>query len=307
MAFDLNQFYRELDEHYAAHDNAATEAFLRKARSRAYQEGLTSPLPQGCPSCAPPLEPNMEYVSVCNELACFYRGLSRFQESLDTFGLAQEELESLYLQNTPEYATILLNKAGTCRYMGDLDQALAYFSQAERILDLDRKGKPEVMAGLYNNIGLLYLDKKETEKALTYFQKALPLVLASPNMIVEQGTTWNNLAVTFDTLDRREDADEAIHHAVQILSSLDGGVNPHYPAALNTRGTFAFRAGRYQDALTDFTEALEKTRLIYGENIEYAYACSNCASACEKLGLAEQSRSWMEQSEAIRSRLGMQA
>ena len=40
MAFDLNRFYRQLDEHYAAHDNAATEQFLKSSRSQAYQQGL---------------------------------------------------------------------------------------------------------------------------------------------------------------------------------------------------------------------------------------------------------------------------
>ena len=110
MAFDLNRFYRQLDEHYAAHDNTATEQFFKDSRQKAYQDGLADPLPAGCPSCAPPIKPNMAYVSVCNEMACFYRGLSRFQDSLDAFAQAQEELESLCLQNTAEYATILLNK-----------------------------------------------------------------------------------------------------------------------------------------------------------------------------------------------------
>lgn len=305
MIFDLKKFYQELDEHYAAHDNEATERFLKSSRSRAYQEGLADPIPTGCPSCAPPLEPNMPYVSVCNEMACFYRGLSRFQDSLDCFTLAQEELETLYLQNTPEYATILLNKAGTYRYMGDLDNALDHFSRSARILSTDNKGKPDVLAGLYNNIGLVWLDKKDPKKALSYFQKALPLVSADENLIVEQGTTWNNLAAAYNALGRREEADEAIQNSVSILSGLDCGVNPHYPAALNTRGTFAYQAGNYKQALCDFTEALEKTRLVYGENIEYAYACGNCAAVCSQMGRKEDADRWTRECQAVRDRLGM--
>lgn len=305
MTFDLDQFYRELDEHYAAHDNEATERFLKSCRSRAWQEGLADPISTGCPSCAPALEPNMPYVSVCNEMACFYRGLSRFQDSLDCFTLAQEELESLYLQNTPEYATILLNKAGTYRYMGDLDHALDHFSRSARILETDNKGKPEVLAGLYNNIGLVWMDKQEPEKALSYFRHALPLVTANDNQIVEQGTTWNNLAAAYNALGQRAQADEAIRNSIQILSKLDCGVNPHYPAALNTRGTFAYQAGNYEQALADFLEALEKTRLVYGENIEYAYACNNCAAVCSQLGRTGEAKEWTEKHQAIRTRLGM--
>lgn len=303
MAFDLNQFYRQLDEHYAAHNNAATEQFLKDSRTRAYQEGLADLLPSGCPSCATPLEPNMAYVSVCNEMACFYRGLSRFQDSLDTFALAQKELESLYLQNTAEYATILLNKAGTFRSMGDLDGALEHFSRAARILEADRKGSPRVLAGLYNNIGLVYLDQKNPSEALSYFSRALPMVSENPEQMVEQGTTWNNLAVAYDALGQRARADEAVNHAVAILSGLDGGTNPHYPASLNTRGTFSCRAGRYEEALKDFKEALEKTKLVYGENMEYAYGCHNCAMVCKKLGREEDSRMWLEKSSKIQAEL----
>lgn len=304
MTFDLDRFYRELDEHYAAHDNEATERFLKSCRSRAWQEGLADPIPGGCPSCTPALEPNMPYVSVCNEMACFYRGLSRFQDSLDCFTLAQEELESLYLQNTPEYATILLNKAGTYRYMGDLDHALDHFSKSARILETDHKGKPEVLAGLYNNIGLVWMDKQEPWKALSYFRQALPLVTANDQQIVEQGTTWNNLAAACNALGQRDEADEAIQNSIRILSKLDCGVNPHYPAALNTRGTFAYQAGNYEQALTDFLEALEKTRLVYGENIEYAYACNNCAAVCSRLGRDKEAKEWTAKFQAVRSRLG---
>ena len=303
MAFDLNRFYRQLDEHYAAHDNAATEQFLKSSRSQAYQEGLADPLPAGCPSCAPSPEPNMAYVSVCNEMACFYRGLSRFRDSLDAFTLAQEELESLYLQNTVEYATILLNKAGTYRYMGDTDQALEHFSRSARILETDRKGTPQVLAGLYNNMGLVYLDKKQPQEALEHFLRALPLVSAGPDRTVEQGTTWNNLAAAYRALGQQTQAEDAVGRAVDILSLLDEGVNPHYPAALNTRGTFAYEAGRYQQALEDFLEALEKTRLVYGENAEYAYGCSNCAAACEKLGRMEEAGEWRKKYREVQQQI----
>lgn len=303
MAFDLNRFYRQLDEHYAAHDNTATEQFFKDSRQKAYQDGLADPLPAGCPSCAPPIKPNMAYVSVCNEMACFYRGLSRFQDSLDAFARAQEELESLYLQNTAEYATILLNKAGTCRYMGDLDSALEHFSRSARILETNQKGSPQILAGLYNNIGLVYLDKKNPSEALSRFRQALHIVSENPEQIVEQGTTWNNLAVAYDALGQRVQADEAVEHAVAILSGLDCGTNPHYPAALNTRATFAYQAGRYEEALKDFENALKKTRLVYGENIEYAYGCNNCAMVCEKLGMDENARIWREKSHKVQTEI----
>lgn len=317
MAFDLERFYRELDEHYAAHDNEAVEDFLKKSREKAYEDGLVMPVNHGCPSCVPTLEPNWNYVSVCNEMACFYRGLSRFQDSLDTFSLAQKELESLYRQNTPEYATVLLNKAGTCRYMGDLKQAMEYFRKAAGILERasessesETGGKApdrQILAGLYNNMGLLYLDMKEFQDAVSCFQKALPLVEADAGKITELGSTWNNLAAAYQALGEREQAGKAVDCAITILGGIDDGKNPHYPAALNTRGTFFFHAGEYEAALGDFREALEKTKMVYGENIEYAYGCDNCAAVCWKLGRGKEAENWYRKGAEIRKCLGVQA
>lgn len=56
MAFDLNRFlHRELDEHYGAHDNEKTEAFLKSKKETADRAGTPMPVNTGCPSlCAAP-------------------------------------------------------------------------------------------------------------------------------------------------------------------------------------------------------------------------------------------------------------
>ncbi|MGN0157627.1 MAG: tetratricopeptide repeat protein [Brotaphodocola sp.] len=289
IMFDLEQFYANLDEHYAAHDNQATEIFLLQSREMALNSLQ---------------KPNMAYVSVCNELACFYRGLSRWNESLETFSLAQQELEFASCQGTEEYATVLLNKAGTYRYMRDLDSAISLFRQAADILEIT-DGRKEILAGLYNNMGLVYLDLRNPNQALSYFHKALLIVQEYAHQIVEQGTTWNNLAAAYQAAGDQEKAKEAAAHAVSILSKLDCGVNPHYPAALNTRGTLAYQEGRYEQALADFQEALEKTKLVYGENVEYACGCENCAAVCRKLGKNAEAEVWMQKGTALRKKLGM--
>lgn len=300
MAFSLEQFYRDLDIQYDTHDLSSIEQFLLRSQAKAYADSLVSVPFDGCPSCIPEAVPNMNYVSVCNELACFYRGLSRFQDSLSAFADAEKELESFYRQETVEYATVLLNKAGTYRYMQDLTAALSLFQKSAHIMEQAGPERVEILSGLYNNIGLVYLDLNDPKQALTFFLKAMSIVEKRPEMITECGSTWNNLAVTYDRLARREDADIAISNAVRILSGLNGGNDSHYPAALNTRGTFAFRSGNYEAALADFTEAAEKTLLIYGKNIEYACACENCAAACEKLGRIQEADSWKARAEACK-------
>lgn len=304
MTFDLQRFYRQLDEHYSSLDRAATERFLLASKAKARAAGEPELIRDGCPACAPPLSPNAGLVAVCNELACFYRGLSRWQQSLEAFTEAQRELELYYQTDTVQYATILLNKAGTYRYMGQPEQALSLFEQAEKLLSRRTDVPDGVMAGLYNNTGLALLDLGRAQEGLACFQQALPLVSRHAGSIVEHGSTWNNLAAAYRSLGQPQQAVEAMDRSISLLETLDEGRNPHYPAALNTRGVCRYQQGEYAAALADFSAALEITALVYGENIEFAYGCDNCAAACQAMGDPEKAQTWQEKADAIRERLG---
>lgn len=306
MAFHIKQFYQDLDAHYDQRNNAETEKFLLRCKQEAFEEGKAPIVRPTCPSCEPDILPNYDFISVCNELACFYRGLSRFQESLDTFSEAQKELESLYQTETLEYGTVLLNKAGTYRYMGDLKNARAHFERAESILSRLPSAPAPVLAGLYNNIGLVWLDEKDPGTALSWFARALPIVDADPELIVEQGTTRNNIANADLMLGRKEDARLALDQSIEILSQLDCGRNPHYPASLNSRGAIRYQEGDYAGALKDFLAALDKTRDVYGENIEYAAGCSNCALVFDALGQKEKADQMRTLADRIRSRIRLE-
>ncbi|MGN0772781.1 MAG: tetratricopeptide repeat protein [Candidatus Ventricola sp.] len=296
--FDLKQFYQELDRHYAAHDNAATEQFLCASREKARLAGAPLPFNDSCPSCVAPIEPNMDFICVCNEQACFYRGLSRFEACLEAFSAAQEELEQLYLTDTREYGVVLLNKAGAYRYMGDAEQAMALFQQARRILEAHSDTPAGTLAGLYNNIGLLSLDLHREEDAERCFHQALALLERTQDHQVELATTYNNIAALYSTRRQYQEAADAVRSSVEILSRLDDGLNAHYPAALNTRGALLYRLGDFEGALSDFALAAEKTEIIYGRNVEYAAACANCAAACRALARADEAAAWQAQSDA---------
>ena len=85
--FQLTEFYKQLDSYYAVHDNAGAEAFMKKSQQEALDQGaIDMKIVCDCPGAKTlPDEPNINYVSVCNELACYYRGMSEFQKSIDTF------------------------------------------------------------------------------------------------------------------------------------------------------------------------------------------------------------------------------
>ena len=101
---------------------------------------------------------------------------------------------------------------------------------------------------------------------------------------------------------RRRAADEeeawaavmAAAHALELLYTA-GAPLAQWQRFFNGPTFWSARANLdFLFALEDFLEALEKTRLVYGENAEYAYGCSNCAAACEKLGRMEEAGGWGE-------------
>lgn len=280
---NTRSFYEELDALYSRNDNPAVEKYLLDCLNRV-EEQQHAALSCSCSCCAPEPEADMDLVIVCNELACFYRGQSRYGESLDAFRRAKRELELFHRENSPDYATVILNMAGAYRMMGEPEKALEVFENAGSILAASGCTDSYVLASLCNNKALVYQELRRYEEAVEQMKQALALLEDKPEHAEERGTTCNNLAIALADLGRQSEADEYITRGTELLAAQDGGSNPHYPAALNTRGVFRYSSGDFAGALADFQEALEKLERIYGKNGDYISCCANCSAVCAILG-----------------------
>lgn len=295
---EIEKFYEELDKAYSTNDLKEIERFLLERRWYFYEQGQLELMPRSCAACVPEPQPNLDFVSVCNELACFYRGLSRWKESMDNFTGAVNELKRFHLDDTPNYAMVLLNMAGTCRLMGEKEKALENFTQAEEIFKGNGVDNPYVYASLYNNIALVYQDMGESDSALKYLLLALENIEKTPENVTELGSTCNNLAALYISKNEPDKAHEYVERAISALRQ--AGDEAHYPAALNTRGTLSFRSGDYAAALEDFSAALELTERVYGKSVEYISGCENCARACDKLGDAQRAAQYRQNADNAR-------
>lgn len=90
-------------------------------------------------------------------------------------------------------------------HIGNFDQALRYYFAA---LEQFKKTShaPTYLANTYNNIGLIYYDKREVDKAAAFNQKALAILDTLPNSY-ELAATYNNRANIYSD---RGDQDAAI-------------------------------------------------------------------------------------------------
>ncbi|MBQ8831654.1 MAG: tetratricopeptide repeat protein [Oscillospiraceae bacterium] len=321
MAFDINKFYADLDEYYARHDNAATEQFLKDSLAMSEEYMI---IPSSCGSCDDHCDRTGEEkydqlsdhekewiincsdtrIAVLNEMACFYRGLSKWDMCLTAFDAVKAELEIRGMQNNSAYAVVILNMAGALRLMGKLDEALASFKEAETILLKASNTSDYEMAGLYNNTGLVYQDMGDLASAAENFEKALTYLEKVPDNDAEIATNRANLAVTYYNSGNRERAIEYLNAAISMFENMDGGLNPHYAGALNTKAVMLFNAGDVAGAAETFEKAIEKTKLIFGENKEYAVGCRNASMAFETLGNKEKADFYKKTANEILAKLG---
>lgn len=318
MSFDTKTFYDELDGYYSRYDNAATEKFLLD-----YLNGVENSLfiSAGCSCCGDgdcgdgeeqPLSAEEKewivsrsqgLIAVLNELACFYRGVSRWNECIDAFTRLKKEMEDCGLTDSDNYALVILNMAGAYRLMGEYEKALAAFGESREILAANGKNDPYSTASLYNNEGLVYQDMKDYAKAAEHFEKALEYMRQVPDNDAEIATSLNNVAMAYYSAGEKDKAVKALDESLAIFSELDGGMNPHYAGGLNTKALFAFNAGDAELAAKTFELAIEKTRLIFGENKEFVIGCRNCAFAYSKLGNEEMSKKYSDMAAAAEAKL----
>jgi len=260
----METFYDRLDELYAAGDLAAIEVFILEA---------VADSPEDSPGRA----------GLLNELAGFYKGVSRYAESEDAFSGALSMFEAAGMGATAEYATVLLNLAGLYRIMGNADKAVELFIGAKGKLE-DAGGRDSyAYVSVLNNLALAYQDRREFSEAMEYAENALALLRDGFGGEHEIAASLNNLSAIRLSLDELEAADVLISEALSIYDSM-AEPDVHHAAALTTKAVVQCRSGDHRGALDGFRKALELTRRFFGENIEYAICRRNIADVFEIIG-----------------------
>jgi tetratricopeptide (TPR) repeat protein len=261
---ETNNFYEELDGLYSDGDIAVVEAFVLKAIA-------------GSATDSP------ERAGLYNELAGFYRGISRYAESEDAFTKALRIFESAGMSATPEYATVLLNFAGLYRVRGEADKAIELFLTAKENLGNAGARNSYAYISIINNLALAYQSKGDYDLALEHANQALELMRSGNGGNHEVAASLNNLAAIHISLGELETADSLVSEALEIYNAMPE-TDVHHAAAITTKAVIQCRTGDHNGALEGFRKALEFTGRFFGENIEFAVCRRNISDVYEMLG-----------------------
>lgn len=285
----MDEFFTRLDALYEAGEPDKAESFLLDTLEELEAEGA---------------DKAAEIASVLNELGGFYRGVSRYAESMDCARRARELLASLGMADTPQYATMLLNEAGACRLMGDHGGAVDLFMQAKAMLEAQDQRESYAYVSLLNNLALEYAAQAKWDEAIPLSEAALAQVRRRPDAQEETATALTNLASMRLQAGQAEQAEALLREALDIFTAMPA-TDAHEAAARAALGAVQYRRGSYRDALASFRQALAGTERIFGRNVDYASALRSIAMTQAALGdRAAAADSQKQAAELLESLLG---
>ena len=145
----IEEILKELDQLFA--DNKAKEAekFLLECLTEAEEVSDLS-----------------MQLQLYNELIGYYRVTSEKEKLLHVIDQAMEIARKLQLKGTLPYATTALNAANGYRSIGDYESSKQYYGIVEEIYLKTLSSDDMLLAGLYNNISLLYQEFSDYQKAM---------------------------------------------------------------------------------------------------------------------------------------------
>ncbi len=272
---DIQNILKKVDALFEENKAEEAERLMLQSAEKAVEEGDDAVLLQ-----------------LLNELIGYYREISQPEMVYRISAQAIAQAKRMGLEGTIPYATTLLNTATAYRACGNLEESLDYYNQVQAIYDRQLPADHMLMAGLKNNISLLYQEMGNYAQAKERQLEAL--AIAEKNgAAYECAVTYANLAGTCMQLGEREAAYAFAMKSAEIFRQ-EHVADSHFAAALSTLGACCYHEGDFVKARDYYAEAMETVEKSLGRNAYYERLRENfrtcereAAQAEEKSGCAE--------------------
>lgn len=178
---------------------------------------------------------------ILNNIGLAYRNLSQFREAIQYYKKAlaspketlKVSLKALLYLNIGSGFEKIASKQNLPAYY---DSALIYYQMSLKIREQFQFSK-QGLARCYNNIGVIYKEKKEYTKALSYLNKALALKKESTN-IASLASTLNNIANIYRLTQRVNESFPLLYQSIYLNQkslNLEGLTNSYKSLMLSHR------------------------------------------------------------------------
>lgn len=203
---------------------------------------------------------------ILNELIGYYRVTSKQEEGKK---IADQLIHILYnrgLENSIPAATSYLNIATMYRAFHEIDIALSFYQQTEKIYAHLPSNDARISA-FYNNYSLLYLELKQYPKAIELAKKAWQIVHDRGDK-AQEAVSLANLAQMYLAINQRQQAKTMAKKAIELFEHYTKQ-DSHYFSALAALGQCYFKDEKYEKALALYDRAIAGVKSVYGESQDY--------------------------------------
>lgn len=280
-----NEFIKHLDELFAKGQYEKVEPFMLSTLEEAKER-----------------EDYGLYLSVGNEMIGYYRSVSQFQKAYQISEDMLLLMEELQMDQSAEFATVLLNTATAYSFDGQFETALQFYRRTEQIYHLLVRPDDYLFAGLYNNMSSLMEKMGRNEEALELLMKALRILQNYPDRQMESATNFTNLGLLYLKTGDLESGKKCVTQAVTMFEALDTPAS-HYSAALSALGEICYHEKDYEQAVIWYEKTLAEIEKHYGFNLAYAVVCENLANVCREAGKPGQAERYLEKAGEVRGHL----
>ncbi|TAG92481.1 MAG: CHAT domain-containing protein, partial [Bacteroidetes bacterium] len=178
---------------------------------------------------------------------------------------ALKNYETKFSKNLKEKAEVL-NLLGVCFWnLGQKEKALDHYNQTLKIRKEIYGNEHEIVAGTYNDIGLLYAND-DLEKAAEYYQKAIDIYekklgITHPKV----ANLYNNLALLYQKQHNLAKSEIFLQKVLEIRIKTFGEKHPNVAFVKNSMAFLALEKNQIEKAKELSNEALNIYKEKYGE------------------------------------------
>lgn len=242
------------------------------------------------------------YLTVGNEMIGYYRSVSRFKKAYQISEDMLLLMEELQMDQSVEFATVLLNTATAYSFDENFETALQFYRRAEQTYRLLVPPDDYLFAGLYNNMSSLMEKMGRNGEALSLLMKALEILQHYPDRRMEAATNFTNLGLLYLKTGDYESGKKCAIQAVTMFEALQEPAS-HYSAALSALAEICYHEKDWEEAIEWYKKTLEEIERHYGFNLAYAVVCENLGNVCRESGDPVQAEKWYDKAKKIRNDL----
>lgn len=180
---DMKQIYARLDDLYQAGEKEYIEVFLIEMLKEAQLK-----------------QDYNSIVMLLNEMIEICKKTGQKEKALGYSDQVLQLMNRLGLNDGIAYATTLQNVAGACTVAGKLDEAYQFYMEVLPIYDRILEPDDTCYVTLYNQLSLLFQQRKEYERSVECLEKVLRILKQIENSQVKQAVTYTNIATSLTKL-----------------------------------------------------------------------------------------------------------